>query len=312
MGIPKRWRSWTFLAAFVLVAAFFVGASDAVKGCVSQEQKDHRKQAAEKSSPVFGVTVISRHCWGVFLSEDDKALTALATVGLLLVTASLAFYTARLWDATRTLAERAEKDARQQSLDTRKSLRIANRSARATRKAADAAKESADSYRASERAWVSFISIDISKVEGTQADTGTPVSGTMFALKWQNAGRTPAIHCRLTSDHRVLLPPYSNEVPEFVFPPDTGQRAAPLIPGVPMLSPQRFVADADIKKLLERKCKIFIYGRAEYDLAFKRKDESPLGPQTEVCMEIEFFGDDRKTGGPFFSFTPTGRQNSAR
>lgn len=106
--VRKHARSLVFLALFVVVSAFFVGASGAVKHCTSEEQKNHSQQTAQESPSVFGLVVISRRCWGVFLEENDKALVVLATVGLLIVTGLLAFYTFQLWKTTGEMVARAD------------------------------------------------------------------------------------------------------------------------------------------------------------------------------------------------------------
>ena len=163
-------------------------------------------------------------------------------------------------------------------------------SAKAATTAADAAKESVESYRESERAWISVVEFAVSTVQGIDAATGKQMSGTAFNIRWVNGGRTPAVHCTMYSDHRVVLSPNDSGVPLFDVPQSAAdQREMPLIPGVPVNSPQRFIDDADMRKLVGRQCRIFLYGRAEYELVFPRPGGPDSSPRTEVCVEINFW-----------------------
>lgn len=113
--LQTHWRSLTLLSVTAVACAFIVGSTDAVERCINEPHHGHPQQSASNGFRVVRPTVVSWHCLGVFLDDDDKALVALATIGLLLVTGALAWYTARLWTATRDLARDAKDGAAQQS-----------------------------------------------------------------------------------------------------------------------------------------------------------------------------------------------------
>jgi hypothetical protein len=60
-----------------------------------------------------------------YLKEHGEAVIAVATVVLVLVTASLAIYKGLLWRATRRLAEDAQRNSERQAAEMKESLRIA-------------------------------------------------------------------------------------------------------------------------------------------------------------------------------------------
>lgn len=134
------------------------------------------------------------------------------------------------------------------------------------------------------------------------------INGLNFAIKWLNGGHTPAIRCRAFIDNKVVIhAPY--EIP--VFKPDeiTDIREFMLIPGVPVSGASVFVSDEEIGRLRNKECKIFLYGRTDYEVVYPVSPEA--APFTEVCIEVAFAG-LKADGNLLFSFTPIGKQNGAR
>jgi hypothetical protein len=170
-----------------------------------------------------------------------------------------------------------------------------------------AAKGSADAYRVSERAWMAWVRVHSANFENAvDADTGEQWGdGTMFSIEWVNAGRTPAIRCGLYSVGKAV--PDGNPVPAFTPAPDDGQRQAPLIPGVKVESPRCHFRKKEMEAWRNGKNRIFLYGRADYDLIYPGEDRK----RTEVCIEVGYGGIDSKTQAVVFTFTAMGPQNTA-
>jgi len=230
----------------------------------------------------------------------DRWLTW-GTVALAIFTFFLFCFTAALWWVTYRLSKDARKTGEMQARDTQASLSIAKESA-------DLARASFDSYRMAERAWVSFSGVDIGTVTNGRGVNGERVDGMVFTIKWLNSGHTPAIRCRLFSDGKAIYPP--DKIPAFNESPSvTDRRETTLIPGVTVSGHRAFFPEADMVKLMENKCRIFLYGKTDYNIAFAR--ETSESQYTEVCMEVEYVGLDGNTKERRFSFVPSGPQNSA-
>lgn len=179
--------------------------------------------------------------------------------------------------------------------------------AEAAEKAAVAARTSAESYQAAERAWMTHTEIVVSPfTDSTFGDSTEKTDGTMFRIKWINAGNTPAIRCSLVTMNKVV-PDSDGAIPTFAPPQNLGQVYVPFVPRVPVTAPPIPFSKSVIEKLKRRDCRIFIYSRADYEVVYP----TTVSPHTEVCFEVEYAGMNTKTGETTFSFRVAGPQNSA-
>jgi hypothetical protein len=173
---------------------------------------------------------------------------------------------------------------------------------------AKASLEGFRSYRSTERAWVGQTDISGGKaIDVTDRETGQKSSGQFFILRWKNSGRTPALRCSLFAN--ALAIDAAQEIPVFEPRQDRDRRETTVLPGGSGSSHRAYFTNEDIEKLRQKKIRIFLYGRADYDLVFPI-DERPF---TEVCIEVAYSGGTiGPAGDPDFRFTPVGPQNSAR
>jgi hypothetical protein len=187
--------------------------------------------------------------------------------------------------------------------------RVLGKSVAVAEKAATAAKESSESYKVAERAWVGWCEVSVADYSGTNTETGKEVSGIAFAMVWRNGGRTPAVDALVIGDHKIV--PYNEEtVPTFTIQPGTMQKTATFLPGFNAGGPKRYIEQAYVDKMTSRTSKLFLYGRVEYGAVFPSKAQTR--PQTEVCLEVRFFGFESESRKPHFTYGPVGPQNSAR
>lgn len=236
---------------------------------------------------------------------------------LVVVTAILAVYTYRLWKATNTLGADAKSTGVTQDQRMQESIAIAHESAtaallgaKAAMESADAARDSVAAYQRSQRAWVSHVAFDHYPVDITDAPGGKPLSATSFSIRWQNAGQTPALHCKMCSELLVGGPPYKS-VPVFESGITPGQHGSIIIQGLSFRSPEEYLETEFIEKLKARECKLYLYGRVEYELVYPQAGSGIAHPYTEVCVEATFAGTNVETNGDTFTFTPVGPQNTS-
>ncbi len=180
-----RWVSAGLLLAFVLFLGFMVGASKAVHECERQHQ---RHQAAIESVRVFGYKIVSGRCVWTFLEQNDKALVVLATIGLLVVTATLAYYTFGLWQSTQTLS----KDTAAAS--SASILQMQSQEKRQLR---------------------AYVGVAVAGYY--PATTTHPLA---FRIEIKNYGQTPAYDLIVVSMNRVVLPFPLKEVSQLDDAPD--------------------------------------------------------------------------------------------
>jgi hypothetical protein len=178
----------------------------------------------------------------------------------------------------------------------------------AAQASAQAAKAQADALVTSDRAWVSIVGTESNEFSNSIIDaSGEKKNGIRFTMRWINSGRTPALNCKLSYQHRIVG--IDESVSAFEPLPDAGQGQAPLIlPGMTVTSYPWYVSDSDIQRCVERTHKLFMYSRAEYQDIFLRNTTRV----TEVFLEGRFDGVRSDTGAKAFAFTPVvGAQNSA-
>jgi len=230
----------------------------------------------------------------------DRWLTW-GTVALAIFTFFLFCFTAALWWVTYRLSKDARRTAEIQARDTQTSFAIAKESA-------DLAKASFDSYQMAERAWVYSTGIDVSEfIDATDLTRpGKKFSGVMFHARWQNAGKTPATHCR-ANINSAIVPASLENIPIFERATDPEQKESALLPGIPVSTTPRYVDNADLKRLVNREVRLFVYSTFEYTDVFIT-NELRL---SEICLEVTCNGYEPNSSLPKFFFIPTGPQNSA-
>jgi len=139
----------------------------------------------------------------------------------------------------------------------------------AAQASAQAAKAQAEALVTSERAWVSWVDVSPGDFSNATFPTGeTGVSGTFFTISWQNSGRTPAIDCGLLC--QGIVREVDEGIPTFVPLNIVPEARAPLVPGLHVQSPSFPFKKSDIDRLIQRQCKIFLYGRVDYKDFFRR------------------------------------------
>jgi len=179
--------------------------------------------------------------------------------------------------------------------------------AAAAEKAANLALTSAQSYQAAERAWMAHTEVVVSIfTNSTFGDSPEKTDGTKFQMRWINAGNTPAIKCSFVTMHEVLTDKIS-ALPTFTPPQNLEQVYAPIIPRVPVNAPPIYFRRGVIEALKRRECRIFVYGRADYQAVYP----TATAPHTEICFEVEYAGVNSKSGETIFAFRVAGPQNSA-
>jgi len=180
-------------------------------------------------------------------------------------------------------------------------------SAEAAAKAAEAAETSANSYQAAERAWITWTqTITDTFIDSTDVATGEKISGTMFRFQWINSGHTPAVNCSILTQGREVTDENS-PVPTLTPPPNIQQLRVPIVPGVQVYGSRWPFRKEVMEALKKRKCRIFLYGRVDYETVYS----TATSRHTEICIEVTYLGADGKTGGDLFNFSTVGPQNSA-
>jgi hypothetical protein len=152
------WRAWAAGLLVLAALAWFVNGSQSFQDCKGGQQSQHSNNPPEQSLPIFTLVRGRVDCLGTFVSENDRAIEALATLIIAVFTFTLWWSTYRLWKAGERQIEIA-------------------------RDAADAAKQSATHITIAERAWV-FAGPD---AKSTRNEPG------LFEVKlWiKNYGKTP-------------------------------------------------------------------------------------------------------------------------
>jgi hypothetical protein len=178
------------------------------------------------------------------------------------------------------------------------------RGAEDTKNLAQASKAQAEALKISERAWIAWRRIISRPLKDVIVNGEEWGDGIAFIIEWVNSGKTPAIKLDLISQTKIVYK--EDSVPTFTFTPDAGQHQSTLSPSVIVTSRPRLIKKQDINALRNRQCRIFIYGRADYETVIL--EEPPK--YSEVCFEVEHQG-ITETGQDSFAFSAAGPQNSA-
>lgn len=235
-------------------------------------------------------------------SPEHESLPSLATPEWIttIITGIYALVSTFMWLSMRRSVKEMSKQSglmarnlaslRQQSRILKDSIEIARRSA-------DIAESSAKTYQNTERAWMTW----------TRFESGTIASnddqrGIVFKMYWINTGRTPAINSSLVL--QIKHTDNSQEIPNFDPSPDTATRQAPLIPGVEVYSAGA-VDQQIIDNLRNGTCRLFLYGRCDYQITANMEQRS----RTEGCLEVALNGFDSQ-GRYVFRYMAIGPQNS--
>lgn len=209
----------------------------------------------------------------------------------------------------------AKQTAEAQATDVRASLELAQRSAEAATLNANAARDSAQALMSSQRAWVSWVTVDINRFDGgatfideQRNSTYAPAaSGILFAIRWMNAGQTPAIHTTVYGASRIVEATEPVPIFEQAAAAAHQGKATALIPHWPVGGPPQPITTDQIARLKTREIRVFLFGTADYETVFPGDTRK----HSEVCLEILFTGTDASTGKDVWSHTPVGTQQGA-
>ncbi|WP_125901065.1 hypothetical protein [Methylobacterium indicum] len=162
--------------------------------------------------------------------------------------------------------------------------------ARANKAAAIAAQAAMDAVGA-ERAWLSFMNINIAPTRNTEIYGKIHEETITFNIAWINSGRSPAINVNTSIISSVLdldakLPHKDLEAPS------TGGVVGP---GISVLSPEVAIYGNDLALFKQRKKKFVIWSKATYETTYHKG----IVRQTECCVEIIFNGMKAKDDGSF-------------
>jgi hypothetical protein len=263
----------------VPVTSTLSSASEGLGGV--KQDKDSSDQKDELSDTP---RLISLSGWLYKLIGDPIALFTLV----------LAIFTYLLWRSTDKLW-----------IEAKAAGITAEKSANAAREAAEIAKKNANALMVSERAWLTSVEITTARFTDSiiKGEEGKH-SGWMFSTRWVNAGKTPAVNV-LISMNSVAVP-VDHDIPVFVPGIADAQGQAPIFPGSSVSSVRRPFKDQDISNLMARKCRIFLYSRADYTDTFNTE----LARCTELCVEVVYGGTVGKDQ-IVFQFIAIGQQNLA-
>jgi hypothetical protein len=201
------------------------------------------------------------------------------------------------------LAYRTLKGIESSGKQTDRMIEHAGTQALAVKTASEAALRNAVNVMNAERAWLSIFEIDTEFHTGVIGENAPSRTGIKFRMKRLNSGRTPAIRYHLSTGGQTVYPPYSSDPPIFL-PPDSKDRPeAILLPGVHGYSRSPFFPQSDIEKLKDGKCMIYLYGLAVYDTVFSYSETKPA--TTEMLIKVEWYGINKDTRQPVFSFNQT-------
>jgi len=283
--VPGRRRVWigaglVFSFVALVRAAFLIGSSEVVHTCEKQERN---ASPVPKRSGLLGYSVTSGHCIWYYLSENDKPLIVLSTVGLLGVTALLALYTAGLWRETKRLAADAATTAEEAKIDGERirtlmeEQRTAMRDqatamrdqAKATTEAANTAKATVEHMRDSEerqfRAYIGIVPRVVEVDETMDEEMFLTFSATV-----SNSGQTPAYHLRAKAEAKVL---------PATFPLDTQVNLEPSVgllargADLKLSTDEPCHIDAEDAPVLKRSTdeRLYFYGIVTYEDAFRKQ-----------------------------------------
>lgn len=231
--------------------------------------------------------------------ETYERVIANFTIALAFATFGLMIVTGGLWWETRKLAVQAKEASR----DTKEAIRVSARSADAADRAASSAAESL----ATERAWITFNGIDITRSRnGFIGDTPYERALGLRAI-WINSGRTPAIKARY---HSQIITTLANEaMPLVALPEEFGDAALAVTgPSQPGGSGPLGISEVDLARIEKGEIKAYLYARVEYETIFSQDRK-----HSEVFSQIVFAGRARDENGevwPGVALQLLGAQNT--
>jgi hypothetical protein len=228
---------------------------------------------------------------GHFVDANHDAVIAVATIGLVLVTAALALYTALLYRATVDLGKRAKESAEEQAAKMERVATGIAASANAASQSVLTAKEMATTQRLVTNLQLRAYVFAVGLSNEYYAPIAAKDSYTWrIRPQWQNSGATPTkgmTICTSAEIRDTVLPdnfdfPYAqSDVGTGLIAPRITLRGGP--------APLQAITIQDIEDLQKRRKFLYLWGWAKY------KDVFPDTPQhiTKFCWQILALGNPR-------------------
>jgi hypothetical protein len=111
----KRGRAWIVGAVGLVALVWIVESSQSFQSCVQGAQYQGGEQTLQKRAANFSVLLRRRQdCLGLFVHQNEGAITALATIFIALFTLTLWRSSERLWEASENQRALSEKTAERQ------------------------------------------------------------------------------------------------------------------------------------------------------------------------------------------------------
>jgi hypothetical protein len=261
--LKSQWRQASFWTIASVAILWIVVASDAFQSCIYDRENYKTYKASQESPSVVVRTVIwadiTRACVGNFADKNQGALTVFSTF-------FIALFTYTLWRSTRSLSK-----------DSGKQIRVAVRSARAAERAAKVAELA---LRSTQRAMVISPGFNTYPVWVKDIDV---MCGIKIEARWKNTGVTPA----LRSENWIVVASRNiSDQEEIEFDKLRGtpslEYGAVIGPGIHVTTPKSDVSLEQLIDVFEKRKRLFVYSRAEYDDVF----EGSPRHHTDVCVEV--------------------------